>query len=173
MPSNGDACYGISFADAGFYLSGCCIWKKNSLVLGRSPYQWIHEPVLFGWKKSGKHAWYAGRKETTVWEYDKPKKNADHPTMKPIALLAYPIMNSSMTNALVLDPFGGSGSTLIACEQSERTCYTVELDEKYCDVIVKRYIEQVGSAEGVTVLRDGVTLRFGEVSTVDEQGLIS
>lgn len=162
-----------AFADAGFYLSGCCIWKKNSLVLGRSPYQWIHEPVLFGWKKSGKHAWYAGRKETTVWEYDKPKKNADHPTMKPIALLAYPIMNSSMTNALVLDPFGGSGSTLIACEQSERTCYTVELDEKYCDVIVKRYIEQVGSAEGVTVLRDGVTLSFGEVSTVDEQGLIS
>lgn len=162
-----------AFADAGFYLSGCCIWKKNSLVLGRSPYQWIHEPVLFGWKKSGKHAWYAGRKETTVWEYDKPKKNADHPTMKPIALLAYPIMNSSMTNALVLDPFGGSGSTLIACEQSERTCYTVELDEKYCDVIVKRYIEQVGSAEGVTVLRDGVTLRFDEVSTVDEQGLIS
>lgn len=162
-----------AFADAGFYLSGCCIWKKNSLVLGRSPYQWIHEPVLFGWKKSGKHAWYAGRKETTVWEYDKPKKNADHPTMKPIALLAYPIMNSSMTNALVLDPFGGSGSTLIACEQSDRICYTVELDEKYCDVIVKRYIEQVGSAEGVTVLRDGVTLRFDEVSTVGEQGLIS
>lgn len=162
-----------AFADAGFYLSGCCIWKKNSLVLGRSPYQWIHEPVLFGWKKSGKHAWYAGRKETTVWEYDKPKKNADHPTMKPIALLAYPIMNSSMTNALVLDPFGGSGSTLIACEQSERTCYTVELDEKYCDVIVKRYIEQVGSSAGVTVFRDGVTLRFDEVSTVDEQGIIS
>ena len=162
-----------AFADAGFYLSGCCIWKKNSLVLGRSPYQWIHEPVLFGWKKSGKHAWYAGRKETTVWEYDKPKKNAGHPTMKPIALLAYPIMNSSMTNALVLDPFGGSGSTLIACEQSERTCYTVELDEKYCDVIIKRYIEQAGSAESVTVFRDGVTLRFDEVSTVDEQGLIS
>ena len=162
-----------AFADAGFYLSGCCIWKKNSLVLGRSPYQWIHEPVLFGWKKSGKHAWYAGRKETTVWEYDKPKKNADHPTMKPIALLAYPIMNSSMTNALVLDPFGGSGSTLIACEQSERTCYTVELDEKYCDVIIKRYIEQAGSAESVTVFRDGVTLRFDEVSTVDEQGIIS
>ena len=162
-----------AFVDAGFYLSGCCIWKKNSLVLGRSPYQWIHEPVLFGWKKSGKHVWYAGRKETTVWEYDKPKKNADHPTMKPIALLAYPIMNSSMTGTIVLDPFGGSGSTLIACEQSERTCYTVELDEKYCDVIVKRYIEQAGSAEDVTVLRDGVTLPFDEVSTVDEQGLIS
>lgn len=162
-----------AFADAGFYLSGCCIWKKNSLVLGRSPYQWIHEPVLFGWKKSGKHAWYAGRKETTVWEYDKPKKNADHPTMKPIALLAYPIMNSSMTGTIVLDPFGGSGSTLIACEQSDRTCYTVELDEKFCDVIVKRYIEQVGSPDGVTVQRDGVTFRFDEVSTVGEQGLIS
>lgn len=162
-----------AFVDAGFYLSGCCIWKKNSLVLGRSPYQWIHEPVLFGWKKSGKHVWYAGRKETTVWEYDKPKKNADHPTMKPIALLAYPIMNSSMTGTIVLDPFGGSGSTLIACEQSDRTCYTVELDEKFCDVIVKRYIEQVGSPDGVTVQRDGVTFRFDEVSTVGEQGLIS
>lgn len=157
-----------AFTDAGFYLSGCCIWKKNSLVLGRSPYQWIHEPVLFGWKKSGKHEWYAGRKETTVWEYDKPKKNADHPTMKPIALLAYPIMNSSMSNALVLDPFGGSGSTLIACEQSERICYTVELDEKYCDVIVKRYIEQVGSSNGMMVLRDGVTLPFDEVANVEK-----
>ncbi len=162
-----------AFADAGFYLSGCCIWKKNSLVLGRSPYQWIHEPVLFGWKKSGKHAWYAGRKETTVWEYDKPKKNADHPTMKPIALLAYPIMNSSMSNALVLDPFGGSGSTLIACEQSERICYTVELDEKYCDVIVKRYIEQVGSSDGVTVLRDGVTLPFDAVDNAGESDKIA
>lgn len=162
-----------AFTDAGFYLSGCCIWKKNSLVLGRSPYQWIHEPVLFGWKKSGKHEWYAGRKETTVWEYDKPKKNADHPTMKPIALLAYPIMNSSMSNALVLDPFGGSGSTLIACEQSERICYTVELDEKYCDVIVKRYIEQVGSSDGVTVLRDGVTLPFDAVDNAGESDKIA
>lgn len=156
-----------AFSDAGFYLSGCCIWKKNSLVLGRSPYQWIHEPVLFGWKKSGKHVWYAGRKETTVWEYDKPKKNDDHPTMKPIALLAYPIMNSSMSNTLVLDPFGGSGSTLIACEQSDRSCYTIELDEKYCDVIVKRYIEQVGSSEQVSVQRDGLTYAYSEVADAD------
>nr|UWD68313.1 MAG: putative AdoMet-dependent methyltransferase [Bacteriophage sp.] len=87
--------------------------------------------------------------------------------MKPIALLAYPIMNSSMSNAVVLDPFGGSGSTLIACEQSDRICYTVELDEKFCDVIVKRYIEQVGSSDGVTVQRDGVTFRFDEVANVD------
>ena len=156
-----------AFEEAGFYLSGCCIWKKQSLVLGRSPYQWQHEPVLFGWKKKGKHQWYTGRKESTIWEFDKPKKNKDHPTMKPIALVSYPIMNSTMTGCLVLDPFGGSGSTLIACEQTGRVCDTVELDEKFCDVIVRRYIEQVGSADGVTVLRDGLTYRFDEVPDTD------
>ena len=123
-----------AFSDAGFYLSGCCIWKKPSLVLGRSPYQWQHEPCLYGWKKSGKHQWYADRKQTTIWEFEKTKKNTDHPTMKPIPLLAYPIQNSSMSNTLILDPFGGSGSTLIACEQTDRSCYTIELDEKYGDV---------------------------------------
>ena len=91
-----------AFEDAGFYLSGTCIWKKQSLVLGRSPYQWQHEPVLFGWKKKGKHQWYTGRKESTIWEFDKPKKNGDHQTMKPIPLLAYPITNSSMSNCIVL-----------------------------------------------------------------------
>lgn len=149
-----------AFADAGFYLSGTCIWKKQSLVLGRSPYQWQHEPILFGWKKKGRHQWYTGRKESTIWEFDKPKKNGDHPTMKPVPLMAYPIMNSSMSNCIVLDPFGGSGSTLIACEQTKRICHTIELDEKYCDVIVKRYIEQVGSADGVTVQRDGLTYAY-------------
>jgi len=153
-----------AFADAGFYLSGCCIWKKQSLVLGRSPYQWQHEPCLYGWKKNGKHQWYTGRKETTIWEFDKPKKNGDHPTMKPIPLLAYPIMNSTMSNAVVLDPFGGSGSTLIACEQTDRICYTVELDEKFCDVIVKRYIEQIGSADEVSVIRDGLSYKYEEVT---------
>lgn len=152
-----------AFADAGFYLSGCCIWKKQSLVLGRSPYQWQHEPVLYGWKKGGKHQWYTGRKETTIWEFDKPKKNGDHPTMKPIPLLAYPIMNSSMSNTLVVDPFGGSGSTLIACEQTDRSCNTIELDPKFCDVIVKRYIEQVGSSEKVTCQREGLTYSFDEL----------
>ena len=156
-----------AFADAGFYLSGCCIWKKQSLVLGRSPYQWQHEPCLYGWKKNGKHQWYTGRKETTIWEFDKPKKNGDHPTMKPIPLLAYPIMNSTMSNAVVLDPFGGSGSTLITCEQTDRICYTIELDEKFCDVIVKRYIEQVGSSNGVTVQRDGLTYKYEEVCNED------
>lgn len=153
-----------AFADAGFRLSGTCIWKKQSLVLGRSPYQWQHEPILYGWKKKGKHQWYTGRKESTIWEFDKPKKNGDHPTMKPIPLLAYPIMNSSMSNTLVLDPFGGSGSTLIACEQTDRSCCTIELDEKFCDVIVKRYIEQVGSTDGVSVLRDGRIYRYDELA---------
>ena len=157
-----------AFNDAGFYLSGCCIWKKPSLVLGRSPYQWQHEPCLYGWKKNGKHQWYTGRKETTIWEFPKPKKNADHPTMKPIPLLAYPIMNSSMSHTIVLDPFGGSGSTLIACEQSERICYTIELDEKFCDVIVKRYIEQVGSADNVTLLRDGKEYKYSDLEVENE-----
>lgn len=157
-----------AFSDAGFYLSGTCIWKKQSLVLGRSPYQWQHEPVLFGWKKKGRHQWYTGRKESTIWEFDKSKKNGDHPTMKPIPLLAYPIMNSSLTNSIVLDPFGGSGSTLIACEQSDRICYTIELDEKFCDVIVKRYIEQVGSSDSVSVQRDGIKYSYSEVCNEQE-----
>lgn len=153
-----------AFNDAGFYLSGCCIWEKPSLVLGRSPYQWQHEPVLYGWKKKGKHQWYASRKETTIWKYDKPKKNTDHPTMKPIPLLAYPIMNSSLSNCIVLDMFGGSGSTLIACEQTNRICYTIELDEKYADVIVKRYIEQVASSDNVFVERNGIKSAYSEVA---------
>ena len=159
-----------AFSDAGFYLSGTCIWKKQSLVLGRSPYQWQHEPILFGWKKNGKHEWYTGRKESTIWEFDKPKKNADHPTMKPVPLLAYPILNSSMSNFNVLDPFGGSGSTLIACEQTDRICYTIELDEKFCDVIVKRYIEQVGTSKDVELTRDGAKFRYEDVK-IDEEKL--
>jgi len=153
-----------AFSDAGFYLSGTCIWKKQSLVLGRSPYQWQHEPVLFGWKKKGKHMWYSDRKQSTIWEYDKPKKNGEHPTMKPIALIANPITNSSITGCIVLDPFGGSGSTLIACEQTDRICHTIELDEKFCDVIVKRFIEQVSSDEQVFLLRDGSNKAYGELA---------
>ena len=158
-----------AFADAGFYLSGCCIWMKPSLVLGRSPYQWQHEPCLYGWKKKGKHQWYADRKQTTIWSFEKTKKNTDHPTMKPIPLLAYPIKNSTMSNTLVLDPFGGSGSTLIACDQTDRSCFTIELDEKFCDVIVKRYIEQVGSADEVSVLRDGKTYSYAELCGTSEE----
>ena len=157
-----------AFSDSGFYLSGTCIWRKQSLVLGRSPYQWQHEPVLFGWKKKGKHQWYTGRKESTIWEFDKPKKNGDHPTMKPIPLIAYPIQNSSLSNCIVLDPFGGSGSTLIACEQTNRICRTIELDEKFCDVIVKRYIEQDQTDENVYLIRDNVKTSFKNIEVVHE-----
>lgn len=158
-----------AFQDAGFYLSGCCIWKKNSLVLGRSPYQWQHEPCLFGWKKGGKHQWYSDRKQTTIWEYDRPKSSKEHPTMKPVPLMAYPIKNSSMSNCIVLEPFCGSGSTLIACEETNRICYAIELDEKFVDVIVKRFIEKTGSTENVYVIRNGENIKFDdlEVDTVE------
>ena len=159
-----------AFKDAGFYLSGCCIWKKNSLVLGRSPYQWIHEPCLFGWKQKGKHQWYSDRKQTTVWEYDKPRSSKDHPTMKPINLMSYPIKNSTMTNGIVLDPFLGSGSTLIACCETERVCRGIELDPKFVDVIVKRYIEWAGGKyDDVYVIRDGQKLRFDEVASFEPE----
>lgn len=159
-----------AFDEAGFYLSGCCIWKKPSLVLGRSPYQWQHEPCLFGWKKNGKHQWYSDRRQTTIWEFEKPKKNDVHPTMKPIPLIAYCIMNSSMSNTLVLDPFLGSGTTMMACQQSERTCYGLELDPKYCDVIVSRYIGLTGSSAGISVERDGKTLTYEEAKALVPQG---
>jgi hypothetical protein len=151
-----------AFKNAGFYLSGCCIWKKNSLVLGRSPYQWQHEPCLYGWKKKGKHQWFSDRKQTTIWEYDRPKSSKDHPTMKPIQLMAYPIQNSSMRGTIVLDPFLGSGSTLIAADQTGRVCYGIELDEKFVDVIVKRYIEVTGDTE-VTVQRNHEVLTYNQV----------
>jgi DNA modification methylase len=152
-----------AFHDAGFYLSGCCIWKKNALVLGRSPYQWQHEPCLFGWKVGGKHQWYSDRKQTTIWEYDRPKSSKDHPTMKPVVLMAYPIQNSCMSNCIVLDPFLGSGSTLIACEETGRICYGVELDEKFCDVIVKRYLEKTGTGDSIYVLRDGEKTPYSQL----------
>lgn len=158
-----------AFHDAGFYLSGCCIWKKNALVLGRSPYQWQHEPCLFGWKVGGKHQWYSDRKQTTIWEYDRPKSSKDHPTMKPVALMAYPIQNSCMSNCIVLDPFLGSGSTLIACEETGRICYGVELDEKFCDVIVKRYVEKTESGDQVFVLRDGDKIPYAQISQDAEE----
>lgn len=151
-----------AFKDAGFYLSGCCIWKKNALVLGRSPYQWQHEPCLFGWKLNGKHQWYSDRKQTTIWEYDRPKASKEHPTMKPVALMAYPIQNSSMSHCIVLDSFLGSGSTLVACQQTDRICYGIELDEKFVDVIVKRYINECGD-NGVFVLRNGKKIPYAEV----------
>ncbi len=132
------------------------------LGVGRSPYQWQHEPCLYGWKKKGKHQWFSDRKQTTIWEYDRPKSSRDHPTMKPIQLMAYPIQNSSMRGTIVLDPFLGSGSTLIAADQTGRVCYGIELDEKFVDVIVKRYIEVTGDTE-VTVQRNHEVLTYNQV----------
>ena len=154
-----------AFVDAGFHLSGCCIWVKNSLVLGRSDYQWQHEPVLYGFLQNGKHYWSksAGRSQTTIWNFDKPKKNRNHPTSKPLDLLAYPIGNSSHENAIVIDTFGGSGSTLMTCEKTNRICHTMELDEKYASVILRRYVEDTGDAENVFVIRNGEKLAYSDL----------
>lgn len=154
-----------AFVDAGFHLSGCCIWVKNSLVLGRSDYQWQHEPVLYGFLQNGKHYWSknAGRSQTTIWNFDKPKKNRNHPTSKPLDLLAYPIGNSSQENAIVIDTFGGSGSTLMTCEQTNRVCHTMELDEKYASVILRRYVENTDDANNVYVIRNGEKLMYADL----------
>ena len=149
-----------AFVDAGFHLAGVCIWVKNSLVLGRSDYQWQHEPVLYGFLKNGKHPWYSDRKQTTIWNYDKPKRNKNHPTSKPLDLLGYPISNSSQENAIVLDTFGGSGSTMMACEQTNRICCMMELDEKYASVILRRYVEDTGDSENVYVVRGGEKIPY-------------
>lgn len=162
-----------AFIESGLHLAGCCIWVKNSLVLGRSDYQWQHEPVLYGFLQNGKHSWYSDRKQTTIWNFDKPKHNENHPTSKPLDLLSYPLQNSTQENAIVLDTFGGSGSTLMACEKSNRICFTMELDEKYASVILRRYVEDTQNAENVYVIRDGIKILYSdivkEVETKDEQ----
>lgn len=154
-----------AFREAGFHLSGTCIWVKDSFVMGRSPYQWQHEPILYGWLKTGSHKWYAGRAEATIWNFAKPKRNADHPTSKPLDLLVYPIRNSTQANGIVLDTFGGSGSTLIACEQADRICNMLELDEKYASVILRRYAEfmQNGGAD-ITCERGGQTFAYADLA---------
>ncbi len=133
-------CRGSCF-DGGLRVRQCLVWKKNSLVLGRQDYHWIHEPCLYGWKDGAAHEWYADRSQTTVMEFDKPKKNDLHPTMKPVEMLAYLLKNSTKRGDVVFDPFGGSGSTLIACQQTGRVCRTIELDPKYCDAIRRRWAE--------------------------------
>lgn len=138
-----------SLNDSGLEVKQELIWNKSSLVMGRQDYQWKHEPCLYGWKEGGSHKWYGDRKQTTVIDFDRPSKSEDHPTMKPVELFAYQVKNSTKTEDSVLDLFGGSGTTLIACEQLDRKCYMMELDPKYCDVIRKRYWKFVtGSEEG-------------------------
>ena len=157
-----------AFVDAGFHLAGCCIWVKDSLVLGRSDYQWQHEPVLYGFLQNGKHSWYSDRKQTTIWNFAKPKKNANHPTSKPLDLLSYPIQNSTQENAVVLDTFGGSGSTLMACELTNRICYTMELDEKYASVILRRYVDDTGRPDDVFVERNGERIPYASLAKAVE-----
>lgn len=152
-----------AFIDAGFHLAGCCIWVKDSLVLGRSDYQWQHEPILYGFLQNGKHPWYSDRKQTTIWNYAKPKRNENHPTSKPLDLLGYPITNSSRENGIVIDTFGGSGSTMMACEQTGRICRMMELDPKYASVILRRYVEDFGNADQVYVERDGVRFLYADL----------
>lgn len=128
-----------AFVEAGFKLSSCLIWRKNSLVLGRSDWQWAHEPILYGWKPGAAHSWFGGRDKTTVLEENKPSRNPDHPTMKPVALVERMIVNSTKTGHVVLDLFSGSGSTLIACERTARLARLLEIDPRFVDVAVRRW----------------------------------
>jgi DNA modification methylase len=130
--------FGKALVDAGWLLKQQLIWVKNSMVMGRQDYQWKHEPCLYGWLAGDSHKWYSDRKQTTVIEFDRPNRNGEHPTMKPIGLFAYQIQNSSKQGDIVIDPFGGSGTTMVACQQLNRKARVIEFDPKYCQVIVDR-----------------------------------
>jgi site-specific DNA-methyltransferase (adenine-specific) len=130
--------------DAGWTVRQCLIWKKSSLVMGRQDYHWKHEPCLYGWKDGAGHLWSADRKQTTILEFDKPSRNGEHPTMKPVALFEYQMLNNTKGGDIVLDLFGGSGTTLLAAEKHGRHARLMELDPKYCDVIVKRWEDFTG-----------------------------
>ncbi len=132
--------FGKAMVDAGWLLKQQLIWVKNTMVMGRQDYQWKHEPCLYGWLAGDSHKWYSDRKQTTVIEWDKPQRNGEHPTMKPIGLFAYQIENSSKPGDIVIDAFGGSGTTMVACEQLKRKARVIEYDPKYCDVIIKRML---------------------------------
>ena len=150
---------------AGYKISNVLIWVKNQLVLGRFDYQMKHEPILYGWQTKGKHPWYSDRKQSTILEFDKPKKNADHPTMKPIELIGYLIKNSSQQKNIVGDLFLGSGSTLIACEMNWRTCRGVEYDPQYMDVIIRRWVHYMKTNHlEYNIICNGKVLTEEEVS---------
>ena len=145
--------FGKAMVDAGWLLKQQLIWVKNTMVMGRQDYQWKHEPCLYGWLAGDSHKWYSDRKQTTVINFDKPQRNGEHPTMKPIGLFGYQIENSSKVGDLVIDAFGGSGTTMVSCHQLKRKSRVIEYDPKYCDVIVKRMIKL---DDTLTVKRNGV-----------------
>ncbi len=142
-----------AFKQVGYKISQCLIWKKQSIVMGRKDYHCIHEPILYGWKEGSKHSWYSDRRQSTILEYDRPTVSTDHPTMKPIALLSYLIGNNSKEGDIIGDCFLGSGSTLIACEMTDRVCVGHELDPKYCDVIVRRWVTYMTENEKQFVVK--------------------
>ncbi len=141
-----------AFKDAGLLLKQQLIWVKNSIVIGRQDYQWKHEPCLYGWKSGAAHVWYSDRKQSTVLEFDRPQRNEEHPTMKPVLLMAHLIKNSSKQGDIVADAFGGSGTTMVACQQLNRSCYMVEYDPKYCQVILERMINLI---PGISIKKNG------------------
>ena len=157
--------------NAGFHYSTTCIWVKDTLVIGRMDFQMRHEPVIYAFKDTAKHKFYGDRKQTTVWEFPRPKKSELHPTMKTIPLIAYPMGLSSQENGIVLDVFGGSGTTLMAAERLNRICCATELDPKYASAIVRRYIAAVQSTDDVYVIRNGEKLPCTEVYTPTEEDM--
>ena len=147
-----------AMTDAGLMVKQGLIWEKSSLVMGRQDYQWMHEPCLYGWKEGAAHCWYSDRKQTTILKFDKPSRNPEHPTMKPIALFGYQIGNSSKKGDIVADGFGGSGTTMVACHQMGRRAYLVEYDPKYCQVIVDRMLKL---DPNLTVTKNGKPYKTG------------
>ncbi|MBW2962306.1 DNA modification methylase [Mesonia aestuariivivens] len=157
-----------AFTDVGFKLSQCLIWKKNSIVLSRQDYHWLHEPCLYGWKTGAAHNWYSDRKQRTVLEFDRPLKSEDHPTMKPVPLIEYLVKNSSKQKQIVFDGFLGSGSTLIACEKNWRQCRGIELELAYCDVNVKRWVKYMRENHlQFEVVKNGQKLKSEEVNSYE------
>ena len=152
-----------AFKNAGFKLAECLVWVKNALVLGRQDYHWRHEPILYGWKEGAAHYFIDDRTQDTIWEYNKPKRNEEHPTMKPLELCGRAIANSSRVGEVVLDLFGGSGSTLISSDQLQRKARLMELDERFVDVIVKRYIKYKGSSDDCYLIRNDKKIPVGTI----------
>lgn len=151
--------------EAQFKITQCCVWVKDTLVMGRQDYQWQHEPCLYGWKPGAAHYWNADRKQTTVWRFDKPRANRIHPTMKPVALMAYPISNSTKHGEVVVDFFSGSGSTLMACQQTDRIGYAMEIDPKYVAASVLRF-KAMFPQIAIRLERDGRVMSVEETAKI-------
>ena len=153
-----------AYEDAGFKVGAGLVWKKDRLVLTRTDWKYIHEPIIWGWRKDGKHTWYGDQKQTTVFEFDRIKSAKEdgcgHPSSKPVPLIAYLVKQCTQTNGLVLDGFLGSASTLVACEQLDRTCFGIELEPKFVDVAVQRYIALTGKSDDVYLVRDGSEISY-------------